>query len=442
MVRGVHGGGGYWLLLVAMLQCVPAIANRLDRVEAACRLVYIHGINAELTQRTLEPEDIASLHGLLRNPSFERRDNVVAFLIYAGDSSTVPELRRLLEEPPTQVATPEEDRAFLMVPEALAALAARGSSEALELLLEISMPGSESGPLRRGVRSGNYGEGLRQDLIERSNRALDRIDEEERPTEVEVSRGASESLDSNSRIHEAGLSYSQHESISTESRMTDAIADDLMQRASELAGRADFVDDIACCITIRRNNNGSLFTGAGLEFIDSLSELDAVFAATNARVKIVRLINWCDGTGSNIIGCAEAPGNSMVVVRMSDALSEAKLWLHEYGHNTGILHNITNSLYLMYPVLSVTGSNTLNSAECNTFHSPSPLASSFPIDIGVCEDFDADQIASSIDNCPTIANFEQDNLDTDEHGDVCDNCPDTSNSRPGKRRWRCVGRRL
>ena len=36
-------------------------------------------------------------------------------------------------------------------------------------------------------------------------------------------------------------------------------------------------------------------------------------------------------------------------------------------------------------------------------------------------------ITDSTDNCPLVANSDQQNSDGDSHGDVCDNCPQTDN---------------
>jgi hypothetical protein len=53
-----------------------------------------------------------------------------------------------------------------------------------------------------------------------------------------------------------------------------------------------------------------------------------------------------------------------------------------------------------------------------------------PNDNPCCEgpaDHDGDTIQDKFDNCPTIPNTPQDDVDTDNHGDVCDNCPIVSN---------------
>ena len=62
----------------------------------------------------------------------------------------------------------------------------------------------------------------------------------------------------------------------------------------------------------------------GLDTIDSNSELNAVLNNTVARVKVVRIINYCAGPGSNIIGCAPIGGDGMLVVRFGDEYWEGR----------------------------------------------------------------------------------------------------------------------
>ena len=40
---------------------------------------------------------------------------------------------------------------------------------------------------------------------------------------------------------------------------------------------------------------------------------------------------------------------------------------------------------------------------------------------------DSDGVVDNIDNCPTISNSDQENLDEDGLGNACDNCPNRSN---------------
>ncbi len=56
----------------------------------------------------------------------------------------------------------------------------------------------------------------------------------------------------------------------------------------------------------------------GLDTIDNNSELNAVLNNAVARVKVVRIINYCGGSGTNIIGCAWIGGEGMALVRYGD----------------------------------------------------------------------------------------------------------------------------
>jgi hypothetical protein len=51
-------------------------------------------------------------------------------------------------------------------------------------------------------------------------------------------------------------------------------------------------------------------------------------------------------------------------------------------------------------------------------------------DGGGSNDTDGDGIANAVDNCPTVANANQDNEDGDKFGDVCDPCPPIANDNP------------
>ncbi len=243
--------------------------------------------------------------------------------------------------------------------------------------------------------------------------------------ELEGVSGATPASTGNPRVadtqpstHESGITYANHPDVT--SPMDDARLDAVLGLASLRAGRADFGADVSCCVLVTRS--GSVLTfgavGDGLDVIDDDDELDAVLDDATARTKVVRTINYCGGPGMNIIGCAETPGNSMTVVRRTNLGSEAVLWMHEYGHNTGLNHN-GNSRYLMAGTDN--GANDgLSQGECNAFHAPHPAAGIIPTAVGACADTDLDAVHDLIDNCPTIANFEQADADADGVGDLCE----------------------
>ena len=241
-------------------------------------------------------------------------------------------------------------------------------------------------------------------------------------------------------MHDNGIDYANHVDLSNP--MSDNRLDTVLEEASLRAGRSDYDGDVGCCITVSRLGNAQTFgsPGDGLNTIDSSSELNAVLGNSITRAKVVRAINYCGGPGFNIIGCAYTPGDGLAVVRMSDLGSEAVLWIHEYGHNTGLGH-VGDSRRIMYG--TDTGFNRgLIQSECDSYHDPFFTASPVITDTGTCEDVDGDEVQDGIDNCPSAANNDQADADGDGTGDACegpadsdgdgvvdtdDNCPDTGN---------------
>jgi hypothetical protein len=55
-----------------------------------------------------------------------------------------------------------------------------------------------------------------------------------------------------------------------------------------------------------------------------------------------------------------------------------------------------------------------------------------PMGMALIDDADADGVLSDIDNCPDVANADQNDADDDGLGDACDDCPVTG-SRPLRR---------
>jgi len=110
----------------------------------------------------------------------------------------------------------------------------------------------------------------------------------------------------------------------------------------------------------------------------------------------------------------------MVVVRVSS--NEGLLWMHEYGHNAGLMHN-DDDRYVMYGVLT-SGNRALTLDECDGYHHPRPEAEMTTVNLGVCHDDDSDGYVSTADNCPDDYNPAQADEDEDGRGDVCDGCDD------------------
>jgi hypothetical protein len=444
-----------------------------DKVVRAASATYVHGMTEEIALSEVGHQGLPVLRELLADPDFPRRDNVVAMLSFLGGGQDTEALLRFLESPAADVTVPEEDRALLLTPQGLGRIAFAGDRGAMAALLEMTDDGSNGAVLGQAASFGPNPQALRDDLIEMSLLGLaysgtpeargrlaaiatGRVTPARRgrslvggakaaiglfdrmhgrgptrgfPTEesadsfqdgggIEAGSGAG-ALDTEPRVHDAGLTYANHVAVSDP--MTDARLDEILGLASLRAGRGDFAEDVACCMLASRSGTAGGFgrDGDGLDVIDNYFEQRAVLNNPVARFKVVRIINYCGGPGSNIIGCAWRPGNGAAVVRMSDEGTEAVLWLHEYGHNVGLPHNNDSARNIMYHVDYGTN-DALNQSECNRYHYPSRRAEMTAQDKGVCFDVDGDLVQDGLDNCPGVANHGQSDGDTDGVGDACD----------------------
>lgn len=451
-------------LFVGALPTASEAVDRDARVRDAALDSYVHGMTEQIAREKVGPAGVPSLLMLLQDPLFSRRDNLVAFLAYLGGTETTPALLRLLQHPPVPIGSPDEERALLLVPHALGHLARRGEPAALDALLEMSAPPGREGLLdAAGVRSrlpdptretlreqavlglawagrpsalarlralaegaGEGPQGSRMGRAARDALELHAVLEAGSTTAVPQrveARGAGvqgfepDAADQNARSHASGLTYGNH--VDLGNPMTDDVLDRRLADATLVAGLADFQADVACCIRVERSGGAKIVgaPGDGLDVIDNERELDTVLGIRSARVKVVRLINSCSGPGTNILGCSYTPGNGIVLVRTGT--DEDVLWLHEFGHNTGLLHN-PDASYVMHAFLR--GSNVgLTQAECTRFHAPQIAAGITPREVGACVD-DGDDYSSTVDNCPAVGNPTQADSDGDGVGDACDAC--------------------
>jgi hypothetical protein len=465
----------------AALPVATAFSQTLDeRVRAEALKTYIHGITPEISESTIGVEGVPALLGLLADPEFPRRDNVVAHLGWLGNGNAADALVAFLGNPPADVTIPEEDRALLQAPQNLGQIAGRGHGRALRALLAMTEEGSNGGILGAAAARSPRPSAMRDDLLESATRGLafsgavrarhrleDMVDGVVRPhglaqgrdlrgpsaraldlmnslstgaaanvPEIDGSLAAFPATDqlstaassestveaaidgTHANVEQSQLTYANHPAVTNP--MTNARLDDILSNTSAAMGKSSFSGDVACCASVARSGNALSFGSAndGLDIIDDNSELNSVLNNSTARVKVVRQINYCSGPGNNIIGCAWIGGNGMALVRYSNIASEGVLWSHEYGHNVGLNHN-TASGYIMYGYLSG-NSVGLTQAECDKYHTPNSGTQAVSNDLGVCSDDDGDEVQDQIDNCPLISNSDQADGDGDGIGDVCE----------------------
>jgi hypothetical protein len=229
------------------------------------------------------------------------------------------------------------------------------------------------------------------------------------------------SADPASRSQGHSISFANHAAVA--SPMTTTRLEDVLAEATQRAARSNYGEDVACCTELTRSGLAVTFgsAGDGLDTIDSAAELSSVLSLSGARARIVTAINYCAGSGTNIIGCATTPGDAMILVRLSSLSTEAILWIHEYGHNLGLDHSSDNR-DLMFG--SDNGNNNgMQAAACQAFHTPSGGSSASVYDAGTCTD-DGDTFADPIDNCPLVSNDGQADDNGNGIGNACEGCPD------------------
>ena len=384
-------GTRFALALLSVSLALPSAAGDLEeRVRAAASVTYIHGMTEEIAEREIGREGVPFLLELLRDPDFERRDNVVAFLAYLADDRQAQALLRYLEDPVVSDARPEDYRARLLVPTALGLIASRGGVNALSSLNGLAAQSS------RLERDGGLRQTLDQALTLVSGSAMQPAEPGEAPgppldNRVATSHDVSvESVDPDPDIDllalttgspVSGVTYANHPDVN--SPIDDQRVDELLA-AYELVMATDEssegLPDTACCIRFDRVGTGTTFgtSGDGLDVITTSAEQVAVIADPVARFKVVDVLNYCGQFGVNIIGCGYVGGDGIIVERSSSpAKIEGRLWIHEFGHNVGLLHNPSGGY-----IMSQGGGIRLTDNECARYHDPNPDANIAPFAAG------------------------------------------------------------
>ena len=464
-------------------QPILAQPSELESVRAEALHTYYHGITAELARERIGAAGVPALLRLLAEPTFPRRDNVVAFLGFLGGVETTDGLLRFLAAPPAPIDAPEEDRALLLAPQSLGHLASRGEPRALDALLRMTAGGQGGGALGAAAARAARPAALRDDLLEqallglayaRSPRAAARLRAIESGAVRPAARGrdlrpaAREALDrlealgagapaatdgdgrrsdrdpaglldgdssgsgagsgvvardfdgAHADVRQSLLTYANHPAVTNP--MTDARLDAILANVSVYLGRADFGEDVGCCAGLARSGTALTFGSLndGLDTIDNNAELNSVLNNAVSRVKVVRIISHCGGPGTNIIGCAWVGGEGMALVRFS--LGNETFEGQLWAHEYG--HNVglshhSDNRYVMYFCLCWT-SYGLTQSECNRFHTPVGGADAIQVDLGACTDVDWDAVQDQIDNCPGAPNNPQTDANVDGIGDVCE----------------------
>jgi len=220
--------------------------------------------------------------------------------------------------------------------------------------------------------------------------------------------------------YETRLTYANH--LAVPNKMTNEQLDKVLTNGTQMVGREDYPGDVACCVTIARSGPAWTFTDPGWDYITTQEELWSVLHLEAARVKVVNAIHF---PALNVLGVASVALPGMIVVRGSNPHDEANIWMHEYGHNTGLGHT-DDPGHIMY---MYTGGNGLTQEHCNFFQAPRCVCSTnvypsrgavLPVPIGHCADTDGDLVHDLADNCPLEDNVHQADADFDGQGEPCD----------------------
>lgn len=415
------------------LSISSAVADE-ERWQRALETTYVHGIDESIAREEIGTEGINYLNQQLLNDGHPRRDNIVAFLGWLGDDTSVNALTEFLENPPITLERVEEDRAALLVPLALGDIARRGEKGARlakQELLKMTAHDRDGSELlkKASARRSSRPEKYRDDLLEQAIFGLARSGKlagakrlrsvafgaviparggrdlrksaqagltrykklfsataRKKQTQVNPETGVAsktsdafsepspligELVDNSDTFHSLGLTFSNH--VDHPDPMTDSRLDQVLASVSQRMQTEDFETDTACCLAMSRSGTAKTFgvPGDGLDILDSDTETRAAMDNTSAHVKVVRAINACGGTiSTNIIGCGWIGRKGIVLERRSDVGQEGALWAHENGHNAGLGHNSEGIDFIMYGSLGYNNRALLGS-ECSTFHATS-----------------------------------------------------------------------
>jgi hypothetical protein len=155
------------------------------------------------------------------------------------------------------------------------------------------------------------------------------------------------------------LTIARHVDVPAEA-FDEAKADRVLALGSRILQVADTPADSPCGAVLLRE--GPIITfgtpGDGLDVVFTAADLSAVLAV-DADIKIISALGHCGGGGtSTLVGCAPvgAPANLVVDLDMPGDFDQARIWIHEFGHNQGLGHaELFQPKRVMSPGLTMTG---------------------------------------------------------------------------------------
>jgi hypothetical protein len=162
------------------------------------------------------------------------------------------------------------------------------------------------------------------------------------------------------------LSIGRHHSVHFSDEKVDGI----------LAGASKIMHEAGCHVTFKRIGPVNIFASPSTPaIIKNQAERDAVhqlkFDPEGAvSVKIVQRIEFCrpDFRKTSFNGCSwPRHFRSMIVVADPDPNVPELVWLHEFGHQTGLWHRRPDDLALMSPCPLERANMQITEHECKCF---------------------------------------------------------------------------
>jgi hypothetical protein len=148
--------------------------------------------------------------------------------------------------------------------------------------------------------------------------------------------------------------------------LSEADADRILADMGTILQGDDSPADVATPVRFVRNGRVQVLPENIPGTIQTAADLTALLNA-GSGVKIVQAIRWCGGPGGSIIGCAPVGSSTvnLAAVRFT-ANQEGVIWVHEYGHNTGLGHRTDDPRAIMFPSVGA-DHNVVNATESASY---------------------------------------------------------------------------